>query len=149
VRLVVPTGADPASGSPRRIPNAGSASRTTSATDPPIASARCSVTARTHRSPAGAFSGLSERRRRSLGAPMCVPATAMIAGSALNAIRTAMRTVPAAASPITVRKGMLTTARPVNAMITVSPANATAEPAVAFARAAASGRSNPSARFSR
>ncbi len=60
-----------------------------------------------------------------------------------------MATVPAAATPILVSIGMLTTARPTRAMTTVRPAKTTAEPAVPTARPAASSRSRPSASSAR
>ncbi len=63
----------------------------------------------------------------------------------VSAIRTAMPTVAAAARPILVRIGMLTTARPARATITVSPAKTTADPAVPTARPAASSGVRPSA----
>ena len=70
-----------------------------------------------------------------------------MAGSSVIAMSTAIVTVPAAARPITVRNGMLTTVRPTRAMTTVMPAKTTAEPAVAVAWAAASAGSSPSPRF--
>ncbi len=60
-----------------------------------------------------------------------------------------MTTVPAAAKPIFVSIGMLTTARPTRAMTTVSPAKTTAEPAVPVARPAASSLLRPSASSAR
>ncbi len=45
--------------------------------------------------------------------------------------------------PIVVRNGMFATERPSNAMMTVIPANSTAEPAVATARAVDSSGSTP------
>ena len=77
------------------------------------------------------------------------PAKPKIAGSSVRAISTAIDTVPAAAMPITVRNGMLTTSRPTRAMTTVAPANTTALPAVAVACAAASRPSMPSCRLER
>ena len=56
---------------------------------------------------------------------------------------TAMATAIAAATPMTVRKGMPATERPSSAMITVIAANTTAEPDVATARAADSSGSRP------
>ena len=50
------------------------------------------------------------------------------------AAATAMTTAPAAARPITVRKGMLTMLSAASAMSTVVPAKQTAEPEVATAR---------------
>ena len=55
----------------------------------------------------------------------------------------------AAARPITLRKGMLTTVSPARAMTTVAPAKTTAEPAVPTARPAASSASIPSVRYCR
>ena len=75
------------------------------------------------------------------------PANPRTAGSSVSAISTAMLTVPAAAMPMAVRNGMLTTSRPTRAITTVAPANTTALPAVAVACAAASRPSLPSARF--
>lgn len=59
----------------------------------------------------------------------------------VSAITTARVTVAAAASPIFVSGGMLTTVRPTSAMTTVSPAKTTADPAVPTARPAACSRS--------
>ncbi len=56
---------------------------------------------------------------------------------------TATATVPAAASPIWVRNGMPTTDSPARAIMTVRPANTTADPAVPTARPAASRGSRP------
>ena len=67
----------------------------------------------------------------------------------MTATRTATATMAAADSPMTVRKGILATASPHRATITVPPAKSTAEPAVALARAAASFGLTPSARYSR
>ena len=58
---------------------------------------------------------------------------------------TATATAPAAARPISVSTGMLTTASAVSATSTVSPAKVTAEPAVPTARPAASTPVRPSA----
>ena len=68
-----------------------------------------------------------------------------MAGSSVVAMRTAVRTVPAAASPITVRNGMPTTDNAASAMITVHPANTTAVPAVPTAIAADSAGDSPAA----
>jgi hypothetical protein len=54
-----------------------------------------------------------------------------------------MTTVAAAASPISVRKGMPATDRPARATTTVMPAVSTAEPAVPVAVAAASSTLRP------
>ena len=83
---------------------------------------------------------LTGSRRRSLREPW--PSTRLTrvirspmkpssAGSSVSATSTAIVTVPAAARPITVRNGMLTTVRPTSAITTVAPANTTAPPAVA------------------
>jgi hypothetical protein len=74
-----------------------------------------------------------------------LPAYPSIAGIMVSAMRTAMTTVPAAARPILVSIGTLTTARPARAITTVRPAKTTAEPAVPVARPTASSRSRPSA----
>ncbi|CAM5553226.1 hypothetical protein SGLAM104S_03167 [Streptomyces glaucescens] len=71
------------------------------------------------------------------------PAKPNSAGSRVTATRTAISTVAAALRPITVRKGMRTTASPTSAMITVVPANTTALPAVPTARPADSRGSMP------
>ena len=60
-----------------------------------------------------------------------------------------MATPIAAATPIVVRKGIPATASPHSAMITVSPAKTTADPAVATARATDSSGSMPSRSWSR
>ncbi len=60
-----------------------------------------------------------------------------------------MPTPMAAATPIVVRNGIRATASPHSAMITVSPAKTTAEPAVATARAADSSGAMPSRSWSR
>ena len=67
------------------------------------------------------------------------------AGSRVNATSTAVSTVAAAASPIAVRNGTPTTLNPASAITTVAPANVTAEPAVAVARAIDSSGSIPAA----
>ncbi len=69
-----------------------------------------------------------------------LPANAANAGSRVTAMITAMRTVAAAATAISVRNGMLTTDRPTRATMTVRPAKNTAEPAVPTARPIASAR---------
>jgi len=68
-----------------------------------------------------------------------------MAGSSVVAMRTAVRTVPAAVSPITVRNGMPTTDNAARAMITVQPANTTAVPAAPTATAADSTGGSPAA----
>ena len=60
-----------------------------------------------------------------------------------------MATATAAAMPMVVRNGMPATDRPTSAIITVSPAKTTADPAVARARAADSSGSIPSRNWSR
>ncbi len=125
---------------------------TSTAMSPPAMIARgWPVTTRAHRRLAEAYGGTSGAVActRARGAVIFVPANPISAGSSVMAIDTAMTTVPAAARPMTVRKGMLTTDRPVRAITTVSPAKMTADPAVAVARAAASAWSNPLDRFSR
>src|SRR5947207_2136986 len=61
------------------------------------------------------------------------------AGSRVTATRTATATTAAAARPIERSSGMPTTDSPASAVITVSPANTTADPAVPTARPAACG----------
>ncbi len=77
------------------------------------------------------------------------PAKPSTAGSRVIATSTATTTAAEAARPITVRNGTPATASPASAATTVSPANTTALPAVALARAAASSGSRPSARWRR
>jgi len=72
-----------------------------------------------------------------------------IAGTSVNATRTAITTATAAARPILVSIGMPTTVRPASAITTVRPAKATAEPAVPTAIEIAAAAGNPSARSSR
>ena len=82
-------------------------------------------------------------RRRTAGDPLgaraegqpgelgdLAPAKPSIAGSSVSAISSATATEPAAARPMTVRKGMPTTVRPHSAMITVRAAKTTEPPAV-------------------
>ncbi len=90
-------------------------------------------------------SGLPLYSARSLRASTLTGAKPRSAGTSVTAMKTAIATVPAAAMPIFVSIGMLTTARPTRAMMTVSPAKTTAVPAVPTARPAASWRSRPSA----
>ena len=148
-RVVASAGSEPASGRPELHVRAGTAIApsmpTVSATAPRarrdelrLADAhRVRALGTTPRTPVSAV----PRGRRG-------PAKAKIAGSSVSAISTASDTVPAAAMPITVRNGMLTTSRPTSAMTTVAPANTTALPAVAVACAAASRPSMPSCRLS-
>ena len=72
-----------------------------------------------------------------------MPAIASTAGVNVTAISTAIATPAAAATPSEVKNGMPATDRPTNAMITVRPANTTAEPLVAVARAMLSRISTP------
>ncbi len=72
-----------------------------------------------------------------------------MAGIAVTATAIAMATPSAAATPMIVRKGMPATNRPMSAMMTVTPAKTTAEPAVAVAMAAAFAGSTPSRSSSR
>ena len=67
----------------------------------------------------------------------------------VTATRTATATVAAAVRPILVAVGMPITDRPASAMMTVRPANTTADPAVPAATPAASCGSRPRARSSR
>ena len=64
-------------------------------------------------------------------------------------MRTAIATPTAAAMPMIDRNGMPATERPTSAIITVIPANTTAEPAVATARATDSSGSIPAPSWSR
>ena len=77
------------------------------------------------------------------------PAKPSIAGSRVSAISTAMATPTAAATPMVLRKGMPATDNPQRAIITVIPANTTAEPEVATACATDSSGSMPSCSWSR
>ncbi len=67
------------------------------------------------------------------------------AGSSVVATPIAMTTATAAPTPMTERNGMPTTSSPSRAMITVTPANTTALPAVPTAIAADSSGSSPRA----
>ena len=77
------------------------------------------------------------------------PAKPSTAGIRVSEIIRAMNTEPAAARPITVRKGMPTTDSPHSAMMTVSPANTTELPAVPTARGTESSGSIPLSRLLR
>ena len=77
------------------------------------------------------------------------PSTPSSAGSSVTAAATATRTANAAATPMTLRNGMPTTSSPSSAMMTVSPANTTAPPAVATDSAALSSGSCPRASWVR
>ena len=108
------------------------------------------VTPRTHsrgsgvRALRGAASGFGARTLRGLGRSFS-PAKPSMAGSRVSAMTTAMPTPTEAATPIVVRKGMPATASPLRAIITVRPANTTADPAVATASATDSSASIPAA----
>lgn len=67
----------------------------------------------------------------------------------MSATSTETVTVAEAAKPILVTAGMPTTASPASAMMTVRPANTTADPAVPVAILAACSGSRPRARSSR
>ena len=69
---------------------------------------------------------------------------ASIAGSRVSAARTATTTAIAAMRPIVVTSGIPATASDTSAIVTVPPANATAPPEVAAARAIDSCSSRPS-----
>ncbi|MNC53266.1 hypothetical protein D3C75_1026590 [compost metagenome] len=71
------------------------------------------------------------------------PIAERTAGTVIIAIKTATRIHSAAASPIAVRNGIPTTLIPARPIITVTPANTTALPAVPLAIAMASLRSKP------
>ena len=87
-------------------------------------------------------------RREGFGVifPFAMPSSA---GTIDREIITAIATAPEAPMPMTVRNGMPARERPRRAIITVSPAKTTADPAVAVARPAASWGSRPSARSER
>ena len=91
---------------------------------------------------------LGARTLRGLGRSLS-PAKPSMAGSSVSAMTTAMPTPTAAATPIVVRNGMPATASPLRAIITVRPANTTAEPAVATASATDSSASIPADSWSR
>ncbi|MNI28890.1 hypothetical protein D3C73_826920 [compost metagenome] len=69
------------------------------------------------------------------------PSRSKIAGTTNIVISIAVNTVSAPAIPIAVRNGTPTKEKPTRAIITVTPANTTALPAVPFAMAIASRRS--------
>ena len=75
---------------------------------------------------------------------MCGPVIASAAGSRVNAARTATTTATAAISPIVVTSGIPATVSETSAIVTVPPANVTAPPEVATARAIDSPSSRPS-----
>ena len=77
------------------------------------------------------------------------PTIASAAGSSVMAARTATATTSAAVYPSVVTSGMRTTASDSSATMTVQPANTTAPPEVALARAIDSRVSIPSRRCSR
>ncbi len=92
--------------------------------------------------------GLGFRAGRTRGRNLSPPNPSK-AGTRVRAMRTATATATAAAMPIVDRNGMPATDNPTSAIITVSPANTTADPAVARARAADSSGSRPSRSWSR
>jgi hypothetical protein len=155
IRWEVPPAAKPLSGSARVSRSAGTASTSSPATAAVRTAAGRRLTAASQRAPwvGRARPGtpacavrLARRAARDpgLGASR-EPAMPKMAGSSVVAIRTAVRTVPAALSPITVRNGMPTTDKAASAMITVEPANTTAVPAVPTATAADSAGASPAA----
>ena len=75
---------------------------------------------------------------------MCGPVIASIAGKRVSAASTATTTATAAIKPIVVTSGIPATANDTSAIVTVQPANVTAPPEVAAARAIDSRRSRPS-----
>ena len=77
------------------------------------------------------------------------PAKPRMAGSSVSAATTATPTAADPTAPIMVRKGMPATLRPSRAIITVMPANTTAEPAVPRARPTDSGTEIPARSWSR
>ncbi len=113
------------------------------------------ITMRTQRPPSDGFAvpspscSAAARARRCAREPALGTrrprATPMIAGMRVTAMLTATSTANAAPTPMTDRNGMPTTSRPSSAMITVTPANTTAPPAVATACAADSSGSSPCA----
>ncbi len=80
---------------------------------------------------------------------MRCPAKPSRAGSSVRARATITATAPADTRPMIVTAGMPAMARPMMAMTTVVPANSTAAPDVATARAADSSTVMPAARCSR
>jgi hypothetical protein len=136
-RWLLPAGAEPLSVSASRSPAAGIAMIPSPATTAIAVISGRLVTPRTQRSPIDGRSVVSRRAARepALGRSRS-PAKPSRAGISVTAMATAKTTAAAADRPIVVRKGMRTTDRPDSAMTTVRPANTTAVPAVAVARAA-------------
>ena len=128
-------------GRPSCMPSAGSATTAIPASATSSTGIRWRATNRAQRSPCVVSTGLRRSRIRP-PATRC-PAKPRTAGSSVSAMSTATATVTAAATPIWPRNGMPTTVSPASAMMTVSPANTTAEPAVPTARPAASSGSRP------
>ncbi len=125
-------------GRPSRMSAAGTASTARPATVASSITTRRRERKEAHRSPA-VGPGFVVRRNPGTRPPSTlVPAKPSTAGSSVMAMSTATATVAEAASPIWPRMGMPTTVSPASAMMTVSPANTTAEPAVPTAVAAAS-----------
>jgi hypothetical protein len=156
VRWEVALAAEPLSGSARVSLSAGTASTASTATAAARNAPGRRVTAASQRAPwvwrrpedlsAAWAVRLASRAARDPGLGTSrEPAMPKMAGSSVVAMRTAVRTVPAAANPITVRNGMPTTDKAASAMITVQPANTTAVPAVPAAMAADSAGESPAA----
>ena len=128
-------------GSPSCMLAAGTAITASPAIAASSTGIRWRATNRAQRSPWVVVTCLRRNRIR----PPCTrrPVKPRMAGSKVSAMRTAIATVAAAAMPIWARNGIPTTLSPASAMITVSPAKTTADPAVPAARPAASSGSRP------
>ena len=148
MRVVVPSGFEPASLEPSCTVRTGMAriSRNTTAVPPVIQGRR--VTQRPKRAVAERSRDASESSRwgRKGRRPLSTrwPSLARIAGSRVTAAITATSTVIDAPRPILVMKSRPSTARAEIEMATVTPAKITARPAVEAAVVAASIGSRPS-----
>ena len=143
-RAVVDCDSAPTSFCPRFKDSSGTASgiRITSAASPATTGWPATMDAhRAHMPFLGCGSLCRPRTRSEL---MCGPTIASVAGNSVTAARTATTTAIAAIKPIVVTSGMLATASDTSAIVTVPPANTTAPPDVAAARAIDSLRSRPS-----
>ncbi|MNN57249.1 hypothetical protein D3C81_1722280 [compost metagenome] len=117
-----------------------------SATPSTTATKGCPVTNLPHTLPRlAAFGLLPVLLKRLAGALIRPPSSSRIAGTTRIVISIAVKTQSAPATPMAVRNGTPTKENPTRAIITVTPANTTALPAVPFAMAIASRRSYPSA----
>ncbi len=132
---------------PRFSDSSGTASGIKMARAANIAITGCRATPSAHRAHTPLCGCAGSRRPRwrprTRSELMCGPVIASMAGSRVSAARTATMTAIAAIRPMVVTSGMLATASDTSAMVTVQPANTTAPPEVATARAIDSRMSRP------